>query len=704
MENPFKKMKNKLFYFFVEKNPYILRDYQTYRWENEDIHSKFRALSWMYLIYLNFQYRVLKKEPPTVGSTGNKGNNLKKTSKKKVTSLPYLTGPESNIEQRPPIQHFVKKLIADYDIISFDIFDTLILRPFSDPKDVFLLLAYKHDYLDFADIRDKEEKILREINFAKNGTREVTLDEIYERISKYTGIDKESGMQIEFETELELCFANPYMKEVFEILKYNGKKLIAVSDMYFPKSMIVQLLRKCGYEGFEEIFVSCDHGCSKRDMGLYKIVDETITNGKKVMHIGDNHTTDILRAREFGWDATFYKNVHSIGQQFRPHEMSPLIGSAYSGIVNTHLHNGIEKFNPYYEFGFLYGGLFVIGYCNFIHEYTKKNNITKILFLSRDGEIIKKVYDKLFPDDNTEYVYWSRIAATRLNCSSQRYDYIYQYITLKSRNNKKFTAKQLLESMEIEFLIDKLQEIGLYPHTLIDEDISSVMEMFIINNWNEIIDSYKDEVNAAKSYLDPIIKDHKKICVVDIGWRGSGAMALRNLIQRTWEYEIEIIGLLGASSKYEINSNIPQIMSGTLESYMFSQIHNLDKFNFQRRNKRNNMIIELLVSAKHPSFKTFKKVENDDYEIIFDVPEIENYEIIEEIQRGILDFSDSYSSHFEKYAFMLRIPGNDAYASIMHILKDLTFIKKYFGKYVYNRYVSNDSKYSSFETMSDILE
>ena len=95
--------------------------------------------------------------------------------------------------------------------------------------------------------------------------------------------------------------------------------------------------------------------------------------------------------------------------------MSVIIGSIYRGIVNTHIHNGLYEYTREYEYGFIYGGLFVTGYCQFIHEYRKTHQIDKILFLARDGYILMKAYEKLYPNEaeSVQYVYWSRLAAVK---------------------------------------------------------------------------------------------------------------------------------------------------------------------------------------------------------------------------------------------------------------------------------------------------
>ncbi len=124
--------------------------------------------------------------------------------------------------------------------------------------------------------------------------------------------------------------------------------------------------------------------------------------------------------------------------------MSYITGSVYRGIVNSHILNGIKIFTP--EYGFLFGVLFVLGYCNFIHDYAIKNNIDKILFLSRDVDILKQVYDNVF-NENTEYFYWSRKVAVNLMAIFDKYDYFRRFLYHNINTGK--TISEILRSMEL---------------------------------------------------------------------------------------------------------------------------------------------------------------------------------------------------------------------------------------------------------------
>ena len=84
---------------------------------------------------------------------------------------------------REKIGNLIEKL-EKYDIISFDIFDTLILRPFDNPATLFHFIACNYNILDFFKVRIQASKIARDQKELEEGHREVTLEEIYQVLEK----------------------------------------------------------------------------------------------------------------------------------------------------------------------------------------------------------------------------------------------------------------------------------------------------------------------------------------------------------------------------------------------------------------------------------------------------------------------------------------------------------------------------------------
>ncbi|MFQ9799553.1 MAG: hypothetical protein ACLR23_12200 [Clostridia bacterium] len=85
-----------------------------------------------------------------------------------------------------------------YDIISFDVFDTLLFRPFSNPTHVFYLAGIRLQYPDFTRIRIESEQQAGTRNEGESGTSEVTLEEIWDAMEAETGSPKETGMRVEW--------------------------------------------------------------------------------------------------------------------------------------------------------------------------------------------------------------------------------------------------------------------------------------------------------------------------------------------------------------------------------------------------------------------------------------------------------------------------------------------------------------------------
>lgn len=664
MRRVLNKWKDNLYYLLVEKNDAIGQEYHRYVDTHQEEHKQQRLRSWKLLLRLNWQYRVLKKEPSVVSTTKRK--------------LPYLNGSESLLQKRSAPHQFVKSLLQ-YDVISFDIFDTLILRPLSDPKDIFMIVGEKLDYLDFYRIRRDCERTVRTRLREENGYGDITIYEIYEEVEKVTGIPQEVGIQAELETEIDLCFANPYMKRVFNILKCQNKRIIAVSDMYLPKSLMKKLLNACGYDYVEDIFVSCDYRLAKRDGSLYEVVKEQLGREAKIIHIGDNINSDITMAQKCGLETSFYRNVNSIGRKYRVEGMSPLIGSAYAGIVNTTLHNGLNKFSPQYEYGFIYGGLYVLGFVNWVHEHAVLHGITKVLFLARDGYVYKRVYDMLFEDIPSEYVYWSRMASIKYIPKRSKEDFFHKTTTRITSLQQKITIAMMLRSIGLEKLNKSLIQYGLNPDDLVTQNNKNKIDDFLLQEWEHIQEIYEDGRKILKELFSSILKGHKRVSVVDVGWEGHGPLGIKHLIEKEWDMKCQVYCLLSGKSSFPPQKNIANSF-GFMEAYLFSCTHNVNLYNSHRSQKNvRTLFFEMFTQAPHPAISEFCTASKSCYKFQFGIAEVENYPTILSITNGIIDFCQLYSQAFKKYPYFLKISGYDAYLPFQMICRNLKFLQRYLG-------------------------
>lgn len=681
-----------------------------------------RLVSYAYLLWLNVAYYLLfcrwLGAPLTIPVYEEK-------------RLPLKT-PENVLVRHPSPDQLAEKLMA-YDIVSFDIFDTLVFRPFSEPTDLFYIVGQKLGYMDFKRIRMEAEYLARGKKFDRCGSFEVDLSEIWERLEEMTGLDSKLGMQAEMETELSLCYANPYMQQVYRKLQECGRRIVLTSDMYLTEMDLDQLLRRCGYDGYEKIFVSCEVQKAKGNGRLFDYVrkyclqksqdmQESDGLGQKARkkqsgltfaHVGDNRRSDFEMAKKHGFTPFLYPNVNQNTLLYRCYDMSPMIGGAYRGLVNNRIYGGLCRYSRNGEYGYIYGGLFVTGYCAFIHRYCRTHGIEKILFLSRDGEILKQTYDILYPGEETVYVYWSRLAAAKLSAEYMKYDYLRKMIDHKVGQN--ISLEDILKDMELEELTSRLADHvpeylrkGYYqPFAVeIDEEDAGKKERlerrrqeyrqsliasqrknwkpmkpkdkltyanagefadFICSNWETVLKLYQKQREAAGAWYRDAVGQARSVAAVDIGWAGSGAAALKTLFEKEWKIPCQVTGIVaGTNTVHNAEPYMSETMlqDGSLVSYLYSSSDNRDLWKKHDPAQMYNVYFELLTSSEQPSFQGFYPDQQGKVQLRLQKPE-KNPEGIREIQEGILAFVRDYKQHFEAYPYMYHISGRDAYAPML---------------------------------------
>lgn len=640
-------MKLKIYNFLVNKHPGIKERY--HKFHDGAVGLK-KYLSWLYLLWLNVCYYFLfcrflgKKSDVAIYEE-------KKLICDKSESQKFLSETDVNVET------FIKKL-SDYDVVSFDIFDTLIFRPFSEPTDLFYFIGDKLGVMDFKRIRIEMEQKARRRCFEQNGHYEVTLREIWELIHEETGICAEDGMEFEMDMEQKFCYANPFMKKVYEEMQRQGKEIVIISDMYLPEEFLSYMLERNGYTGMKRIFVSCEYRKNKGSGTLFEYAVKEMNLSQSRIHVGDNLVGDVKMAKKYGFATCYYPNVNKNTLLYRPYDMSSIIGGAYRGIINNHIYDGIRAHSMEYEYGFIYGGLFVTGYCAFIHEYCKKNDIEKVLFLARDGDILKQAYEKMYPEDKTEYIYWSRRAATKLMAVCDKYDFYRRFLYHKV--NQGILVSQILSSMDLKELSISCPK-ELRTATLTNDNVKQVKE-FLEEHWDEILTIYSNEHRKAKVYFEGKLEGCQKVVAVDIGWAGSGAIAIRTLVEKVWKIQCEVIGIIAGTNTVhnaEPEASETFLQSGKLVSYLYSFSHNRELLKKHDPNKNYNVYWELLLSSPTQQFKGFGM-----QGLIFGAHDA-NQKGILEIQKGILDFVEMYCEKFKGIPYMFNISGRDAYAPML---------------------------------------
>lgn len=679
-------MKNYLYNWFVRKNGRIWYEYERYVREHIEEHYLHRLRHIRLLLKLNWFYRVKKGNTPylywDVPLNPDEMVGLQEKEPERGETSEY-------IKNKRPTSYSIAMGLRDYDIISFDIFDTLILRKLDAPEDIFMVVGEKLGIYDFFNIRKKAEKEVRNENILLYGNRECTIGEIYEKISAWTGIDKEKGIQTEIETEFELCTENPYMKQIFQIVKGMGKEIYATSNMYLGKDVLINMLTKCGYEGFKDILVSCDYCCSKATGALFEIL-KSKEPLKRIVHIGDNRQTDINGAKIASIDSRLYPACRERGKEYRARGFSPLIEAAYYALVNNRLHSGVIpklNYSKFWEFGYIYGGLSALGYVNWIHKKAEQEGKELVIFLARDGAVLKEIYDFLYNDIPGCYMLWSRIAGIRDISVGTREQILFRVIDENADSG--MTVREALIMIGWEKCLDLFDE----PYCMIDVPLcrenAHKIKKIIVMKWQEIEKRMENAIASEEEYIYSCIGKNNKIALVDIGWTGKNSLKLKQIIEKRNKAGEISIYMLGSVTKVQ---NPYKIKNEEIQCYMFSSDYNREIHDtFYKMSTVALDVVEKMFSTAACSFAGV--TETGRYK--FAEPEIENYSVYKEISNGIIDFCHEYMENYGNMPEFVNISGYDAWVALGKAIEDRQLLERLFVSTVYNKGINVSSKRES---------
>ena len=296
-------------------------------------------------------------------------------------------------------------------VVSFDIFDTLLFRPVFDPKDIFYLVAGKVDEkfgVDFVRLRwDAENKLQK---------RNASINDIYEFIKKIGNLSDAVAKEImeeELKCEYDLLKPREDIKILYHEACRQGKKIIAVSDMYLPSIFLKKILWDNGYDRVEKIYVSNECEYRKDEGKLYDVVlEKEKISAHEMCHIGDNYYSDYRMALDAGITAVYFPAIRDIVFSANTvfskiWDVKKISKDPYTRILmGFAIFYAFPSYEDLPEEARVYGDLkrfvklflapllvYIVFSISNNKEVQKSEKYKRIFFASRDGYLPKKIYD-----------------------------------------------------------------------------------------------------------------------------------------------------------------------------------------------------------------------------------------------------------------------------------------------------------------------
>lgn len=453
---------------------------------------------------------------------------------------PYL-----NIHRYLPTKD-IKTVISHpkVEIVSFDIFDTLLVRPSIEPSDIFYLLD---DRFPEAQKKFSELRLTAE---GRMGVVNATLSEIWSFILKSEHIDlelAEAMMQEEVKIETQLLTVREDVREIYQFALDQGKRIIAVSDMYLPTNVLREILRAKGYTGIERIYVSCEFKKRKDNGELYDFVleAENVTDPSQIVHIGDNYQSDYRIPLDRGITAMHYPSIWDImlsetswwknAFQHPCISEDPFTRLLYSFTFLSAYNAGYRPgantcFDTIENFVRLYlAPLLVSIALDMINDKTIQAEYQHIYFAARDGYLPMMVYQEL--GKSTNAITASYLYVSRSSLSYSRYKDFFNFFD----QFEPATSYHLCDFVEY-FIIDqdlRKKVLGGLSKDEVNLDLSEdpLSARRTLLRFKEELNTYfLRQKDLAEKYYTQIFRDFKdRQLVFDCGYSGSVSAGLMSI-------------------------------------------------------------------------------------------------------------------------------------------------------------------------------
>lgn len=312
-------------------------------------------------------------------------------------------------------------------LYSFDIFDTLIGRKTLQPRGIFYHVMdmicqssekfpeiFKTEYVA---IRMQAEANVREFVKKSIGHFEITFDAIFDYLTDiYQLPHKQVSLLKKWELSAELENVIPLSNQLnfAEQLVQDGEQVVLISDMYLPKEIISEMIRKVSPVLAQvPLFLSSDYRVQKTTQKLFLEVYRYFKpySFKEWHHYGDNKIADGEKAKNMG----IITHIH-ITPNFNTYEQSFInrckdYDSYLLAGMFSHVRTSLNLNEKEY-FAFAHIGCYFVPYIAWVIRDAIVRGFKTLYFISRDGYFLKKIADAYIKFHNiqlrTKYIYGSR--------------------------------------------------------------------------------------------------------------------------------------------------------------------------------------------------------------------------------------------------------------------------------------------------------
>ncbi len=507
--------------------------------------------------------------------------------------------------------------IHENDVVSIDLFDTLIMRQTLFPTDIFEMVDCCLKDKGIV-IRDFSKRRLESEKYLAKSTAP-TLIEIYSHMKSTYSIAEivpEKLAELEWMIDYDLVVPRQEMCDLMEKVHSQGKEIYIVSDTFYTKGQLIKLLEKCKIGFYTDIFASCEYKTAKAS-DLFKKVKERVCD-KKWLHIGDDIVADVENARRHGIaTCQIYSGVDLLelaGYLGVWDSIKGLANRIKIGIFVSKIFNSPFQFEKgerrisiqnAYDLGYLLFAPIISDFVIWFEEQAEQYDLSNIWFSARDGYLIKKMYDELHGDTESIYFLTSRTAAIRAGIENEE--------DIEYVNGMKFSGT-IEEQLQERFGISRQDEAEY--HNTCSKSLIDYSDVILSK-------AYIDRENYQK-YIDKLHMKEGNIAFFDFVAKGTSQMYLQRLVDR----HLKGIYFLQLEGEYMQGKGLDILPFYNRQETDHSEIY------------ENYYILETILTSPMPSIKEFDEYGEPCY--AQETRKEEDIRCVQAAQDGVFDYFKTY--------------------------------------------------------------
>ncbi|QPB18739.1 HAD-IA family hydrolase [Rhizobium sp. 007] len=539
-------------------------------------------------------------------------------------------------------------------IVSFDLFDTLVLRGFEAPADLYRLLELEvisrglRPIFDFAGKRLAAELAARR----HSSNEEITLDDIYAELAESEELTFEEILpyrDIEFDVEVNACQVRPVGKRMFAEAKAKGIPVVITSDMYLPRACIDTILKRTGYDP-DAIYLSSEIGLTKKSGALFDHISrDRDINPTSMVHVGDNIRTDVhpaesrkIKAFHVPKSVDYIARHPSLSAVFTRRPPMTSLGRSVTAAAIAHKlfddskassFDSLSRGDPWL-LGYITIGPLLVGLASWIRSTAIEMKLEKLHFLSREGKIIKDAFDRICAaapcETKSNYLYGSRraIRVAQLERFSDIAELASQTIASTASLGSLLAGRFGLDPETVA--LEHLTATGFADMraTLGRSNADHAKLLGLLKRLEpQILEAAGREAENYRDYLSECgLFSSERFALVDVGWNANMQGSLGQILGKplTGLY----LASLEAAGRWK---NIGHVVRGYLaEDFTVADRHPI---------LSNRLMVENILCDITPSVERIAKNEDGSFEPIFSgVTSHVRHKLVHPIQRGALSF------------------------------------------------------------------